>query len=415
MKMPEDNINTSDSFRIASLVTMAVLEQRLPDSLAAALKVATTHSIVVLVDEEVTRDKRVLASLAEYKGTDLRMIDCSDQPGSSVMRKLKSFLGLIAIAPAIVASGFSLWGHLKQLHGLNANRLFRGLGASLRTYFKIKSIVARLRPQMQKIRLVHAHNLFCGVIGAELARLTGVQLIYDAHEIEFHRNRNNSWFRAAFDSFLESMVVAHADEIRVVNVPISILYQRIYRIAPEKIRVVPNNHFSIRSNDKSTTVPHDNKLTFVYVGGGVKGRQLEQLANEASRLNIPVHAFFIYDVPEVAIANRWVIGARDYEAELVALVATHRCVMWCCVDDVCLSYRLSLPNKFFQALAVGIPIVASSGTYLADLTEAHEIGFVFDGYNIDKIVKKVQGIDFVNKRRRIHDLRIALALGLVTV
>ena len=261
--MPDDNINVSDSVRIASLATMAVPEQRLTDSLAAALQVAITHSIVVLVDEEVTRDKRVLASLAEYKGTDLRVIDCSDQPGPSLMTKLTSCLGLIAIAPAIVASGFLLWGHLKRRHGLNANRAFRGLGASLRTYFKIKSTVARLRPQMQKIRLIHAHDLFCGVIGVELARLTGAQLIYDAHEIEFHRNRHNSWFRAAFDSFLESRVVAHADEIRVVNVPISILYQQIYRIAPEKIRVVPNNHFPIRSNDESTTVPHDNKLTFV--------------------------------------------------------------------------------------------------------------------------------------------------------
>ncbi len=69
--------------------------------------------------------------------------------------------------------------------------------------------------------------------------------------------------------------------------------------------------------------------------------------------------------------------------------------MWCCLNAQALSYKLALPNKFFQALAVGIPVIASSGTYLADLVNRYELGFVVhDGTDFADLARRVRSPEY---------------------
>jgi hypothetical protein len=60
------------------------------------------------------------------------------------------------------------------------------------------------------------------------------------------------------------------------------------------------------------------------------------------------------------------------------IVTERRCLMLCCHGNQCLSYSYSLPNKFFQSLVVGMPVIASLGTYLAELVEKHSLGLFFN-------------------------------------
>jgi glycosyltransferase involved in cell wall biosynthesis len=351
-----------------------------------------SRKVLVLVDEDITLDRRVLSTLAKHSTAEV--IDCNDPKLAEGVISFRAYLKVVYFLLAAAIQGVHLWRILGHHYGLHANAWIVGLRISMATYIKAQRVADALSSKIGRVRLIHAHDLYCGVIGAELSRLTGAELIYDAHEVEFHRNRKASWMRTAFDWIVEQRVIARASEVRVVNSPIADLYQRVHESLDGRLRVVPNNHFAMILLPEFAQMPAPETAVIVYVGGGVKGRRLECLAERAVEMALPVHAYFIGEVPEFAKTSGWVVSGGDYEDDLVNLVAVSRCMMWCCVENTCLSYRLSLPNKFFQALAVGIPVIVSSGGYLEELVTRYEIGVVFNGNNFNQIVKQIKSDQF---------------------
>lgn len=128
-------------------------------------------------------------------------------------------------------------------------------------------------------------------------------------------------------------------------------------------------------------------------------------------MGVSVHAFFIGEIPPVAYTHRWILGPRDYEQALADIAGSSRSAMWCCVDNVCLSYRLALPNKFFQALAALMPVIVSQNTYLADIVMEHGVGYIFDGGNLEDIVEAMHGDNYFSKVAAVESLRTRLEQG----
>jgi glycosyltransferase involved in cell wall biosynthesis len=46
------------------------------------------------------------------------------------------------------------------------------------------------------------------------------------------------------------------------------------------------------------------------------------------------------------------------------------------IDDICLSYRYCLPNKLFETLLAGVPVLASDLPDQAEIVKKHEGGWV---------------------------------------
>ena len=368
--------------------------------------------VIVLIDEDFERDCRVLASIKEY--ADVQVIDCRTLQAGNGGVPLRIYVKALKALLVALVNGFSLWHLLRCRYGLTHDSFENGIRSSWNSFLRAHRVVDELRLQIKGVGLIHAHDLYCGAIGAELAYSNGARLIYDAHEVEFHRNRKNSWLRLAFDWVIEKRVIESAHEVRVVSAPIAELYRSVYRGADDRLRVVPNDHFLFHAL-QTKNIPVSGSATIIYVGGGTKGRQLEKLALVAADSRILVHAFFIGEIPAFALEAGWVIGEKYYEDELVALTTLQRCMMWCCVEHVCLSYRLSLPNKFFQSLAVGMPVIVSAGGYLEQLVYRYEIGAVFDGNNFKKIVEQIESDQYQLWVERIKALREGLRKGCVSL
>lgn len=369
-------------------------------------------SVVALVDEDVDHDRRVLAGLKKY--IDIQVIDCMSLQGviEGVPPKpyFKAFLALIVA----LIGGFTLWRQLGLFYGLTSNSFRKGVCSSWSSFLRAHRVADELSSQTNGVTLIHAHDLYCGVIGAKLAKRLGAKFIYDAHEVEFHRNRKNSWLRSAFDWSVEKQVIQTADEIRVVNTRIAELYCLVYPGIASRLRVVSNDHFAHHSVDIEA-ISNSEHATIVYVGQGVKGRQLERLASITKDSELSAHAFFIGEVPTFAINSQWIIGPRDYEDDLVSLVQSQRCMMWCCVENICLSYQLALPNKFFQALAVGMPVIVSKDTYLSEIVHKYKIGIVLDDHDSNWILNQIKSKEFVEWVGNILRLRNDLSKGLVVL
>ncbi len=367
--------------------------------------------LLLLVDEDIDHDKRVTNCLEGYQ--DAQIINCRYLHEVNGIMSIKAYIYVLYCLALCFKNGFWLSKKLR-FYGMGSNSFVTGLLASLKKILRAHNVVVEPYLKIDEVFLIHAHDLYCGVIGAKLAKRLGAKLIYDAHEVEFHRNRKNSWLRSAFDWSVEKHVIQAADEIRVVNTRIADLYRLAYPGIDSRLRVVSNDHFLPHSVDVHAIADSEH-ATIVYVGQGVKGRQLEQLALVTKGSELSVHAFFIGEVPELAIDAGWIIGPRDYEDNLVALSRSQRCMMWCCVESFCLSYQLALPNKFFQALAVGMPVIVSKNTYLSEIVQKYKLGIVLDDLNSDLILNTIKSEQFIEWVENIISFRDDLSKGLVVL
>ena len=339
-------------------------------------------SSLILTDENIDGDKRIQRQLEGYENN--KIFKCDAVVLSDLLQKISSYVFIVKV---FVLSLF-YWQKFYFRYKIKPNGFFRGLKRSCVTYSSSKAISNEIINLYEKdeIELIHANNLQCGLVGLNITKHFKSELIYDAHEIEFHRNRKNGFLRVIYDILLEKKVIVAAERIIVVNKPIKELYIDIYNIKPSKITIVDNNHFQPYMNYALDNFSGMKDIVIVYIGGGILGRKLEDLALQSNDKAVPVYGFFMSDIPKVAYEFKWHIGSKDYIDEFLELVKSKKAVMWCCTDDVCLSYRLSLPNKFFQAMAVGIPVIAYKDTYLAEIVSKYTLGYIYNDENFQEIV-----------------------------
>ena len=222
----------------------------------------------------------------------------------------------------------------------------------------------------------HGHDL-TGLPAAVFARgdAPAARLVYDSHElyiasgatagrpawaVDWLARRERSWSR-------------DADALVTVNHPLADELRR--RLAIERVVVVHNC-----PPRPTTAPPRDDRIrqaasipaeapVVLYHGGLRPGRGLRQLAEALLEPGLEaVHAAFLGFGPlldEVAaLAGEPRFGRRLH---LLDAVPPDEVVAWVASADVAAlpiqasnrSYRLSTPNKLFEALAAGVPVVAS--------------------------------------------------------
>ena len=346
---------------------------------------------MILIDESLENDHRVL-NVIDACLTKSDIIDCSKSNSNSITLKKLFIINIFFLIKCIFLIPF-YWLKLYQSYRLKPSAILAGLKYSLKAKYMAKKMYKKLKNEYRgnTIKAVYANDLNCGLLGINISRYFKVPLIYDAHEVEFHRNRKNSLFRVVCDLLFEQKVINVAKKVIVVNRPIKMLYMDIYNIPESKITIINNNFFAPhmgRANIMS--YENINEIAIVYVGEGIKGRKLESLGLDCSQTNAKVHGFFLSRTPDIAYEYNWILGSTDYLLELLELIKKKRSIMWCCTDDTCLSYRLSLPNKFFQAMAVGIPVIAYKGTYLAEIVRENNLGFTYDDHNFREITDQLK-------------------------
>jgi glycosyltransferase involved in cell wall biosynthesis len=348
-------------------------------------------NILILVDESYQKDYRVLLSIQNYKNP--IVINCNEVKVNSRLNILKILINFFITLLMVIA----YWKVLYSKYKLKPKGFFSGLRKSI--YFDIKSrlIAKKFLTKYKTVYQIHAHDMFCGLVAKEIKKALNIPFIYDAHEVEFHRNRKNGFLRVVYDIILEKEIIKEAQKVIVVNQPIKKLYMDIYNIPESKISIVDNNHFTPHIGYALKNFSKQCKeIGITYVGGGVFGRKLEDLAIDSKKLDLNVYGFFLSKTPDVAYQNNWYLGSKEYLSELLALVQSKRLAMWSCTDDICLSYRLSLPNKFFQAMAIGIPVIAYKDTYLAEIVEKYNLGYIYDDNNFKIIIDAMKNDEAYN-------------------
>lgn len=103
--------------------------------------------VVMLVDEDVTCDRRVLGTLAEY--SEVEVIDCASEKLTAGTLSIRAYLNGVKFLIAAAFRSAALWKLLRLKFGLRANNCVSGLLISFRTFVRAREVA---RPRVPNER-----------------------------------------------------------------------------------------------------------------------------------------------------------------------------------------------------------------------------------------------------------------------
>lgn len=226
--------------------------------------------------------------------------------------------------------------------------------------------IVRVRPQ-----IVHAHDAAMLLPGLCGARLVGARLVYDSHELATsvpYRERAWAWFVAA----IERVVVPRCAAVITVSDGIAARLRERYRLRvdPTVLRNVSALEATGSGDLRARLGLEPDALLVLHQGAPAPGRGCEVLVRAIALLD-DVHAAFLGD-PEPGYEARLRAVIRECRVEdrvsLLPSVPLHRLLASTAeadigvtlLQDTCENHRLALPNKLFEYIAAGVPVVASA-------------------------------------------------------
>jgi glycosyltransferase involved in cell wall biosynthesis len=231
---------------------------------------------------------------------------------------------------------------------------------------------------------INCHSLPVLPLCVRLAKMSGAKLIYDAHELETE-TIGLHWLRKSISKMTERRLVRQADAVIVVSESISEWYARTYSIeAPMVVLNCPNRAPpGTRSNllrEHLGIAPK--QRIFLYLGVLEPGRGIQLLCDAVERLQ-PHPALVLMgegSLRGMILERRrgnpdihWMPAVPPGE---VLSVSSSADVGLCLIEDTCLSYRYSMPNKLFEYIGAGIPVLCSDLPEMRRVVTQYDIGVV---------------------------------------
>jgi glycogen(starch) synthase len=241
--------------------------------------------------------------------------------------------------------------------------------------------LAHVRPDV-----VHAHDAAMLLPGGFGAWLTGARLVYDSHEFAAsvpYRERSWAWFV----STIERLVVPRCAAVITVSDGIASRLRDRYRLraTPTVVRNVSALESCGSGRLRSALMIGPDVPLVLHQGAPAPSRGCEVMIDAVAHLD-GVHLAFLGD-PEPgywrqlqAMIDGCGAGARIHRLpsipleELLASTAEAD-VGVTLLQDTCENHRLALPNKLFEYIAAGVPVVASALPEMARLIDAYGVGW----------------------------------------
>lgn len=242
------------------------------------------------------------------------------------------------------------------------------------------------RWSQQKVIIVQCHSLPDLEVGILLKKsIPQCKLIYDAHELETERN-GLSGIKKIIDKIRERKWIKHVDETLVVNYSIERWYKEAYPGIP--ISVVKNIARFVGQDPESNNnylrdrfcIPSDS-LVFLYLGSLQKGRGIEMLIDIFSE-HPEHHIVFVgygplEEMVEQASHKHTAIHFHEKVPEnRVVEISSSADVGMSLIERTCLSYYYCLPNKLFEYLYAGIPVICSDFPEMKEVINRNNSGWV---------------------------------------
>lgn len=233
-----------------------------------------------------------------------------------------------------------------------------------------------------------------------VAKLKGIPLVYDSHEIfcEVPELQANPSKKKIWES-LEKRIVPKLKYGITVNESIAAYFKEKYKTPFIAVRNIPDYRKPDRiKSRKDLALPEDRKIVILQ-GAGINvqrgaeelveafryldqrylllivgsGDVIGQLKNNVKRFGLEQHVVFVDKMPATEL--------RQYTLNADLGVTIDK--------DTNLNYHFSLPNKVFDYMHAGIPVLASRLPEIEKLVTSYDIGTFIENHDPENIASQI--------------------------
>jgi len=263
--------------------------------------------------------------------------------------------------------------------------------------------------------IYHAHDLNTLPVAYWAKRLTGGKIVYDSHELYTEISTLSRLERRIFRC-CESYLIHQVDKVITVNQSIASELSKRYKISlPEVIMNCP-----VINNQKGS--PCENLLLkrlgfgkavplILYQGGYAPNRGLQNLILSAHYLNEGVIVLMGWGRLEQELKN--LVKAENLNDKVMfldpvpqeELLIHTQCATLGVIpyQFVGLNNYYTTPNKLFEYIAAGLPVVASNFPELKRIVEGYNLGKTFDPEDPKDIAAAIN--DVLSDKARYEEMR----------
>lgn len=245
--------------------------------------------------------------------------------------------------------------------------------------------------------VVHCHDLNTLWAGRRVKEATGCKLVYDSHEMATARNRMGLGWRLWCEHF-EKQGIPEADEVIMASPGYADVARARYGVDSTVVINVPPPQEPTGEHDlREATGFGDEPTLLLYQGSIQENRGIEQVIDAVELVTTgrgpkgddaaPL-AFVVvgYGYHRPALEDLVAARGLDDRVRFFGPVPNPELVDWSSSADIGMcnivgtspSYRESLPNKFFEYVMGGIPVVVSDFGSMGRICEEQDVGVTCD-------------------------------------
>ena len=266
-------------------------------------------------------------------------------------------------------------------------------------WFIFKSLIARRK----EYRTIHAADFDTIVPAMMMKFLFRKKVIYDIYD----------WYidsRSITNPMLK-WILTQIERINVKKSDAVIICEEGRReqimFEPKKLWVLPNIPFLNIPNNEY--IPNQ-KLSISYVGILGNGRglmNLIRLASEHPEVEVTVGGFGPLEKEfkkASELPNFNFKGRVDYSTALE--IMSNSDLIYAMYERVNPNHILAAPNKYYEGLALGRPVITTVGTLVGDKVNKYDTGYCIDEQyeSLDKLISDIDRIDISSKSLNASDL-----------
>ena len=265
---------------------------------------------------------------------------------------------------------------------------------NLRLFFKLL---------FMKLDGIHSNDLDTLFPAYLVAKIRSKPLVYDSHEYFtgvpelVNRPRVQKVWRS-----IEAFIFPKLKHVITVNESIADLYEKDYGNRPVVVRNIPEiavSQLELRSRE-SLELPED-KFIIILQGNGIN---VQRGAEEAVKMMAFLEGCLLLIagsgdvipilkdmVIEQKLSQKVTFLPRMPYSELMQITAV--CDLGLSLDkDTNINYRFSLPNKLFDYIHAGIPVLASDLPEVKKIVESYSVGKIAPSHDPKELARLVDAI-----------------------